>query len=183
MKAITKFLAGGVAIAALAVAAPAAAQFFPGMNYPGYGSPYGNPGYGSPYGNPGYGAYGYNQPGGSRIAVSQCTAAVQQRLGGYGGYGYSYGNGGARVIGINSVEIRNNGGYKVRGTAATGGGYAYGGAPVQFTCNTDGRGFVTGVRVDNGYYGNGYGGNGYGGNGYDGQGYNNPYGVYGYQRY
>ena len=36
MKAITKFLAGGVAIAALAGAAPAAAQY-----YPGYGSPYG----------------------------------------------------------------------------------------------------------------------------------------------
>ena len=34
MKAITKFLAGGVAIAALASAAPAAAQY-----YPGYGSP------------------------------------------------------------------------------------------------------------------------------------------------
>ena len=36
MLAITKFLAGGVAIAALAGAAPAAAQY-----YPGYGSPYG----------------------------------------------------------------------------------------------------------------------------------------------
>jgi len=36
MKAITKFLAGGVAIAALASAAPAAAQY-----YPGYGNPYG----------------------------------------------------------------------------------------------------------------------------------------------
>ena len=43
MKAITKFLAGGVAIAALAGGAPAAAQY-----YPGYGSPYG-------YGYPGYG--------------------------------------------------------------------------------------------------------------------------------
>jgi len=171
MKAITKFLAGGVAIAALAVAAPASAQLFPGMGFPGAG-----------YGNPGYGGYGYNNvPGGSRIAANQCTAAVQQRLGGYGGYGYAYGNGGARVLGINSVEIRNNGGYKVRGTA-TAGGYAYGGAPVQFTCNTDARGFVTNVRVNNGYYGQGYYGNGYN-QGYYGQGYNNPYGVYGYQRY
>ena len=169
MKAVTKFLAGGVAIAALAVAAPASAQFFPGMGFPGFG-----------YGNSGYGGYGYNNvPGGSRIAVSQCTAAVQQRFGGYGGYGYgyAYGNGGGRVLGINSVEIRNNGGYKVRGVASTG-GYAYGGAAIPFTCNTDPRGFVTGVRLNNGYYGNGYYGQGY-----YGQGYNNPYGVYGYQRY
>lgn len=176
MKAITKFLAGGVAIAALAVAAPAAAQFFPGMGFPGFGVP------GIGYGNPGYGGYGYNVPGGSRIAVSQCTAAVQQRFGGgYGGYGYGYANGGGRVLGITSVEIRNNGGYKVRGTASAG-GYAYGGGAVPFSCNTDPRGFVTSVHVDNGYYGQGYYGNGYN-QGYYGQGYNNPYGVYGYQRY
>ena len=42
MKAISKLLAGGVAIAALATAAPAAAQYFPG-----YGSPYR---YANPYG-------------------------------------------------------------------------------------------------------------------------------------
>jgi len=170
MRAITKFLAGGVAIAALAGAAPAAAQFFPGMGYPGYGSPgYGYPGMGSP----GYGyGYGYgNVPGGSRIAVSQCTAAVQQRLGGYG-YGYGYGGGGGRVVNVNSVEIRTNGGYKVRGVAAAG-GYAYGGAAVPFTCRTDPRGFVTDVQVNNGYYGQGY---------YN-QNYANPYSVYGYQRY
>jgi len=171
MKAITKFLAGGVAIGALAIAAPASAQFFPGMGFPGIG-----------YGNPGYGAYGYNVPGGSRIAVNQCTAAVQQRFGGgYGGYGYAYGNGGGRVLGINSVELRNNGGYKVRGVASAG-GYAYGGSAVPFSCNTDPRGFVTSVHVDNGNYGQRYG-NGYYGQGYYGQGYNNPYGVYGYQRY
>jgi len=148
------------------------------MGYPGYASPT-YPGYG--YGNPGYGGYGYgNVPGGSRIAVSQCTVAVQQRFGGgYGGYGY--GNGGGRVLGINSVEIRNNGGYKVRGVVSAG-GYAYGGAAVQFSCNTDPRGFVTSVHVDNGYYGRGDG-NGYYGQGYYGQGYNNPYGVYGYRRY
>jgi uncharacterized protein YndB with AHSA1/START domain len=38
MRAITKFLAGGAAIAALASAAPAAAQYYPGY---GYGNPYG----------------------------------------------------------------------------------------------------------------------------------------------
>ena len=117
MKAITKFLAGGVAIAALAGAAPAAAQYYPGYGYPGYGYP------------------------------------------GYGG-----------GIGIQSVEIRSNGGYKVRGVASG----------VQFTCRTDPRGFVTDVDVNNGYYGQGYG------NPYYGSGYNNPYNpyaVYGYQRY
>src|SRR5690348_5336183 len=112
MKAITKFLAGGVAIAALAGAAPAAAQY-----YPGYGSPYGY-GYGAPNvigsiinGVTGYGynGYGYNVPGGSQVAVNQCSAAVQQRLG-YGGYGYGAGYG--RGVSVNSVEIRNGGGYR-----------------------------------------------------------------------
>jgi hypothetical protein len=183
MKAVTKFLGAGVAIAALAGAAPAAAQY-----YPGYGSPaYGYPGYGYPsggagaYGYPGYGypggGYGYNVPGGSRIAASQCSAAVQQRLGGYGG-GYGYGGGGGRVLGINSVEIRSNGGYRVRGVASVG-GYGYGGGgAIQFTCRTDPRGFVTNVDLNNRY-----GGNGYYGNGYYGQNTNNPYSVYGYQRY
>jgi len=64
MKVITKFLAGGVAIAALACAAPAAAQYYPG--YPGYG--YGYPGYG-------YGGGGIGQ------VINQVFG------GGYGGYG------------------------------------------------------------------------------------------------
>jgi len=187
MKAITKFLAGGVAIAALACAAPAVAQYYPG--YPGYG--YGYPGYG--YGGGGigqvinqvfgggyggYGGYGYNVPGGSRIAVSQCSAAVQQRLGGYAGYGYGYGAAGAgRVLSVQSVEIRSNGGYKVRGLAAAP-GFTAGGVP--FTCRTDPRGFVTDVDVNAGYYGNGYGNPYYGSNYTDPY---NPYAVYGYQRY
>lgn len=183
MKAITMFLAGGAAIAALAGAAPASAQVYPGYGYPGYGAP----GYGAPgYGYPGYGGYGYNVPGGSRVAASQCTAAVQQRLGGgYGGYGYAYGGGaGGRVLGITSVEIRSDGGYRVRGTA-TQGAYGYGGGAIGFTCRTDPRGFVTGVAFNNGYN-NRYPGNGYYGNGYYGSNYadpNNPYSVYGYSRY
>ena len=188
MKAFTKFLAGGVAIAALAGAAPAAAQYYPGYGYPGYG--YGYPGYGYGGGNVigsiinsvtggGYGGYGYNVPGGSRIAASQCTAAVQQRLGGYGGYGYPGAYGGGRVLGINSIEVRSNGGYKVRGVAA-GGGYAYGGGTVGFSCRTDPRGFVVDVDFNNGYYGNGYA-NGY--NGYYGANSYNPYSQYGYVRY
>ena len=43
MRAGKMFLAGGVAIAALAIAAPAAAQYYPGYGYPGYGNGYGNP--------------------------------------------------------------------------------------------------------------------------------------------
>jgi len=71
MKAITKFLAGGVAIAAFAIAAPAAAQIFPGMGYPGYGGMGG-------YGYSPYGGYGVN----SQMIVSQCANAVQARLSG-----------------------------------------------------------------------------------------------------
>lgn len=179
MKAITKFLAGGVAIAALAVAAPAAAQY-----YPGYGSPYGY-GYGAPNvigsiinGVTGYGynGYGYNSPGGSQVAVNQCSAAVQQRLG-YGGYGYGYGAGYGRTVSVNSVEIRNGGGYRVRGVAGVG-GYGYGGGAIGFNCRTDPRGFVVDVDLGTRRYGNGYYGNGY-----YGSNYANPYSAYGYQRY
>jgi hypothetical protein len=187
MKAITNFVVGGVAIAALASAAPAAAQY-----YPGYGSQYGaDPGYGYPgygmgnlpgpitnginggYGNYGYGNYGYgnNVPGGSQVAASQCTAAVQQRLG-YGGYGY--GAGYSRGVSVNSVEIRNGGGYRVRGVAAGG----YGGAAVEFNCRTDPRGLVVDVDLNDGRYGNGYNGNGY-----YGSNYADPYSAYGYHRY
>jgi hypothetical protein len=194
MRAMTKILAGGVVAAALFGAAPAVAQYYPGSGYPGYGYP----GYGYGYGGNvvgqvvnqvlgggyGYNGYGYAN-GGSRIAVSQCSAAVQQRIG--GGYGYGYNNGGyggGRVLGINSVEIRSNGGYKVRGIATRGayggyGGYGgYGQGNVGFTCRTDYRGMVNEVRFDNNYgynYNNNYG--------YQNYGYQDPYSAYGYRRY
>lgn len=185
MKTILKCLAGAAGIAALATAAPAAAQFFPGYGYPGYGYPgYGAGGIigsivnsvaGGGYG--GYGGYGYNVPGGGRVAASQCTAAVQQRLGGYSGYGYGYGANG-RVLGINSVEIRGNGGYTVRGTA-TGG--MFGASAVGFACHTDPRGLVMRVAFNNPYYGNGYS-QPYTGSAYYGPN-DNPYAAYGYSRY
>jgi hypothetical protein len=132
---------------------------------------------------PGYGypGYGPNVPGGSQVAASQCTAAVQQRLGGYGyGYGYGYGGGYGRVLGIDSIEIAAGGGYRVRGVASAG-GYGYGGGNVRFNCRTDPRGFVVNVSFNDRYYGNGYYGNGYNAPGnYDPY---NPYSVYGYQRY
>jgi hypothetical protein len=147
MKAVSKILAGGVAIAALASAAPAAAQY-----YPGYG--YGNGGNvvgqvlnqvlgGSQYGN----QYGYGSGGNSQVAVQRCAAAVEQRInrdyrsrsgayGGYGGYGgyanNGYAAGSGRVLGVTSVERRSNNGLRVRGVAtanAYAGGYGgqYGG--------------------------------------------------------
>jgi len=162
MKALTKILAGGVFVAALVSAAPAAAQYYPGG---GYGYPGGggnvigqvlNQVLGGGYGyNGGYGA------GNQQAAVSQCVGAVQARLngnygggynpygnGGYGGYG-GYANngnyGGGRVLGISRVEPRSGGGVTVRGVASSG---AYAGY--------------------NGGYNGGYGYNG--SNGYNGQG-------------
>jgi hypothetical protein len=197
MKAVTKILAGSVAAAALAYAAPAAAQYYPGYGYGtgGVGQVV-NQVVGGGYGNNGY---GNNQ----QAAVNQCAAAVQQRLGGgyanngygYNGYpnGYAYNNngygGGGRVLGISRVEPRGGGGLTVRGVATSGhyGGYGYnnGQAPVDLTwrCKTDYRGFVAGIDISpaqrNYGYGNGYN---YAPNG--AVPYNNyDYSQYGYRRY
>ena len=177
MKAVTKLLAGGVAIAALAAAAPAAAQMFPGMGYPGYG--YGGMGgYGySPYG--GYGGYGVN----SQMIVSQCANAVQARLGGgyggYGGYGYSpYGGyGGGRVLGISRVEQGLAGAINVHGVA-TSGGYTGNSPDLVWKCRADPRGAIIGVDIHPAQ-------RAYGGYGYAPQSYTpyNPYSQYGYVRY
>jgi hypothetical protein len=155
MNVITKVLAGGIGIAALAGAAPAAAQYYPGYGYGGgieqvLAQVIGGQGYG--YGNSPYG-YGYGANN-SQAAVSQCVGAVQQRLnggysGGYNGYGYGapygggygapygsygapyggYGNGGygnARVLGISRVEQRSGGGLTIRGVANSGRYAGYG---------------------------------------------------------
>jgi hypothetical protein len=185
MKAITKFLAGGVAVAALASAAPAAAQFYPGYGYGGYGG-YGagnvvgsiiNSVVGGGYNN--YSPYGGNN---SQFVVSQCANAVQARLsGGYGAYGYNgYASGGGRVVGISRVENRAGGGLKVRGVASSGGAYAYGqGGPVDMVwkCSTDFAGRIVDIDVDPARSNYGYSFN-----------YNqytpwNDYSQYGYRRY
>jgi hypothetical protein len=201
MRAVTKILAGGVVAAALFGAAPAAAQYYPGYGYPGYGgNPIGqvlNQVLGNGYGYNGYGGgYGAN----SQVVVNQCVSAVQARLnGGYGGYAspYGYGNangyGGARVLGVSRVEPR-SGGVTVRGVANSGryaGANAYGGqAQVDLTwkCKSDNRGYVYDVEVRpaQSNYGQAY-------PGYQGyQGYPNAapytggaydYSQYGYQRY
>ena len=176
MKAITKFLAGGVAIAALAAAAPAAAQY-----YPGYGSPYGYgmPGMGGGYGYSPYGGYGAN----SQVAVNQCAAAVQQRLS--GGYGYNgYGAAGGRVLGISRVEPRGNGELLVRGVANSGryAGYGYNGqsqVDLTWKCRVDYRGFIRDIDINRAQTNYGYGYN----QGYTPYGNGNDYSQYGYHRY
>jgi hypothetical protein len=172
----TKFLAGGVAIAALAVAAPAAAQYYPGYGYGG-GNVIGQV-LNDVLGN-GYGNYGAN----SQVAVNQCAAAVQSRLSGYSGYGgYGYANNGARVLGISRVEPRSNGEVVVRGVANSGryGAYGYNGynsqAQVDLTwkCRVDYRGFVRDIDINRAQTNYGYG---------NYTPYNNDYSQYGYRRY
>jgi len=188
MRAISKLLAGGVAIAAVAVSAPAAAQYYPGYGY-GYGNPYGGNVVGQVLndvlGN-GYGNYGRAN---SQVAVNQCAAAVQSRLsGGYNGYGYnsySYNNG-ARVLGISRVEPRNNGELVVRGVANSGryAAYGYNGynnynaqsqVDLTWKCRVDYRGFVRDIDINRAQTNYGYGGY----TPYNG----NDYSQYGYRRY
>lgn len=160
MMAVKTFAIGAGALVALAGAsAPAAAQY-PG--YPGYGSPYG-------YGNP----YGYGG-GNEQFLVQQCTNAVQQRLSGYGYGGYSpYGNGygRARVLGVTRIDRRTPGVLRIRGEAASGMNYGYGGygnaygyggygayggygggyvapADLTFRCDIDFRGYIRDIDVN-----------------------------------
>jgi hypothetical protein len=171
MKAFTKYLAGGLGLAALAAATPAAAQY---GGYPGYpGGGYGYPGGGGNVVNDILGQIlgGRSYANNERYAVEQCVRAVEYRIntrgldneGGryqqYGyGYGYNnrYGNGyaGARVTSVTQVSRRSNGGLKVYGYATTsGGGYGgYGGGP----------GYGYGGPNPYGYGQQGYGGYGSG---------------------
>ena len=175
MKAVTKILAGGVGLAALASAAPAAAQYYPGYGYGGGGDVVGQV-LGNILGGNRYG-YGQND----RYLVDRCAAAVQQRIdrqygynGGYSPYGYNnYAYGNARVLGISRVERRSSG-LRVRGVATAnanagygynpyGGGYGggYGGyaqptGELTFKCNIDFRGRITDIDLDRSNYAYGY---------------------------
>ena len=66
MRTMTKFLAGAAGLAAIATAAPAAAQYYP-YGYSGYAYP-------------AYGYNAYNYGVNPNVAAQQCTAAVQSRL-------------------------------------------------------------------------------------------------------
>lgn len=182
MKAITKVLAGSVALAGFAAAAPAAAQYYPGYGYGYGGNPVGaiiNSVIGNGYGYNGYAPYGYNAN--SQFIVNQCANAVQARLaGGYGGYGayggYAYGGyGGGRVLGISRVEQGLAGALNVHGVASSGYNNV---ADLTWKCRADPRGAIIGLDVRPA-------GRNYGIYGYAPQSYTpyNPYSQYGYSRY
>lgn len=147
MSVFTKIIAGGAGIAALATAAPAAAQY--------YAQPYGY----------GYG-YGYNNNM-TNIAAQQCSAAVQQRLsyrtGSTGILGAILGAGApsyGRVVSVTQVAPR-RGSVRVTGLATSGRAYAYSpygygayGATgynyqpdLSFKCDVDYRGYVRDVDI------------------------------------
>ena len=145
MSVFTKIIAGGAGVAALATAAPVAAQYY------GY----------APYGN----AYGYNNNM-TNVAAQQCTSAVQQRLssrtgmtgilGAVFGAAPSYG----RVVSVTQVAPRRNT-VRVTGLATSGRAYAYSpygygayGATgynyrpdLSFSCSVDYRGNVRDVDI------------------------------------
>lgn len=147
MRMISKFLAGGLGFAAIAAAAPAAAQYYP------YG----------------YGMAGVN----TGYAAQQCSAAVQSRL--YNRTGISgvlgallgantYSS--ARVLNVTQVVPRGST-IRVRGLA-TSGRYAYNGygpygvgaygalgygyqPDLTFRCDVDYRGFIRDIDIDRRY--------------------------------
>ena len=142
MTMMSKILVGGAALAALAAAAPSAAQY----RY-GYAQPYGY-GYGQQYG------YGYRTN--TNVAAQQCTAAVQNRLYTRNGLGGilgslvgSYGSSG-RVLSITRVDP-NRSYVRVRGLASSGRtayGYGYGYPDLSFRCDVDYRGYVRDVDIN-----------------------------------
>jgi len=142
MTILRSILAGGAAVAVLATAAPAAAQYYP-YNYNNY-------------------AYGRVN---TQVAANQCTAAVQSRLysrtGLEGIIGSLFGMSGtsARVLSVTSVDPRRTT-IRVRGLATSGRyaynpyGYGYYGAvgagytpDIQFRCDVDYRGYVRDVDI------------------------------------
>jgi hypothetical protein len=180
MSAKMKFLIGAAGLAAaVGLATPASAQYYPQPGYPQQGYPQqgypqqGYPGYGNQnpvgqilgqilgYGRYPYGNYGYNQYSNQSVAIDQCARAVQQRLG--GGYSTWYGNQGY-----------NNRGYGNQGYGnpyGQGYGYnqGYGGGSVQGITRVERKKYglkVWGV-ASSGYRGyQGYNQRGYGNYGY-----------------
>ena len=147
-----KLLAGAAGLAAIATAAPAAAQW-------GYANPYA-----SPYGN----AYGYNSNL-TAMATQQCSAAVQNRLyrrssnGVTGIVGALLGANtmsSGRVLAVTQVIPRGST-VRVRGLATSGrstgygpygvgayGALGYGYQPdLSFKCDVDYRGYVRDVDI------------------------------------
>jgi len=128
MSATMKILTGAAGLAAaVGLATPASAQYYPQPGYPQQGYPQqGYPGYGNNnpvgqivgqilgYGRYPYGNYGYNQYGNQSIAIDQCARAVESRLNGYQSGYYGYGNvpyGGGYGGGYGNPGYGNNQGY------------------------------------------------------------------------
>jgi len=153
MTMMRKIIAGGAGLAALAAAAPAAAQY------------YGNPYAARPYG------YGYGLANPTALAQQQCTAAVQQRLYNRTGISGILGavlgaNTTGRVVSVTQVVPRSNS-IRVRGLASSGrmayNGYgpygvgAYGAVgyayqpDLSFRCTVDYRGYVRDVDISRRY--------------------------------
>ncbi len=155
MTMFTRIFAGAAGVAALATAAPAAAQYY--SYAPRYASPYG-----APYGN----AYGYNANV-TNMAAQQCAAAVQSRLntrvGMTGILGAVLGarTSGGRVLQVTQISPSRRS-VTVRGLATSGRAYAYSpygygayGATgynyrpdLSFRCSVDYRGYIRDVDIN-----------------------------------
>jgi len=161
MRMIKTILAGGAGLAALAAAAPAAAQY-------GYANPYGYSqyGYASPYGYSN--GYGYANPYAAQstaMATQQCSAAVQSRLANRNTIGGILGavlgaNTTGRVVSVTQVTPRQQT-VRVRGLASSGrmagygaygvgayGALGYGQPDLAFKCDVDYRGYVRDVDIN-----------------------------------
>jgi hypothetical protein len=161
---IKTILAGGAGLAALAAAAPAAAQY-------GYANPYGYSqyGYASPYGYSN--GYGYANPYAAQstaMATQQCSAAVQSRLANRNTIGGILGavlgaNTTGRVVSVTQVTPRQQT-VRVRGLASSGryagygaygvgayGALGYGQPDLAFKCDVDYRGYVRDVDITRRY--------------------------------
>lgn len=134
---MVKFIIGGAGLAALAGAAPAAAQYY------------------QPYGNA-YGYYGMN----TQAAVNACSAAVQNRLSyrtsNYNPYYGGYSSG--RVLSVARVTPRRNSvrvtGYATSGRMANNGLNLFGllgsnyRADLSFGCTVNYRGRITDIDIN-----------------------------------
>jgi hypothetical protein len=169
---MTKMMLGaGAALAAIATAAPASAQYSPyRYNNYGYSQPYSSYGYGQRYNN-----YNYNYARpyamNTSAATQQCMAAVQNRLANRASIGGIIGallgaNTTGQVVGVTDVRPRSNGMTRVRGVASSGryamNGYgpygvgAYGAlgygaqstADLSFRCDVDYAGYVRNVDIN-----------------------------------
>ncbi len=151
MTSLMKFMTAGAGMAALAAAAPASAQYYPGYNY-GYG----------------YNSY-YNTANVTQYAANRCTAEVNARLYNRNSNGIAALIGSlvgartatsARVVSITQVNPRRSN-IRVRGLASSGRyaynpyGVGYYGAvgagyvpDLQFSCTVDYNGRIRDVDIN-----------------------------------